>query len=87
MKASIRSVAVGALLTLSLVPAASASGMKHTTVHGRMVAYDAKDRRYYSVIWAKAHGMHDKGGDLLTVVPMSALPKEAKMSRAMHGKM
>ena len=54
---------------------------------GMMVAYDAKDKRYYSVAWAKAHGMHDRGGDPLTIVPMASLPKEAKMSRAMHGKM
>jgi len=50
-----------------------------------MVAYDAKDKRYYSRAWAKAHGMHDSGGDPLTVVPMSSLPKEAKESRAMRG--
>ena len=52
-----------------------------------MVAYDAKDKRYYSVAYAKSHGMHDRGGDPLTIVPMSSLPKEAKMSRAMHGRM
>ena len=50
-----------------------------------MVANDAKDKRYCSVAWAKAHGMHDKGGDPLSVVPMFSLPKEAKESRAMHG--
>lgn len=50
-----------------------------------MVATDAKDKHYDSVAWAKAHGMHDKGGDPLSVVPMFSLPKEAKESRAMHG--
>jgi len=50
-----------------------------------MVAYDAKDRRYYSVAWAKAHGMHDRGGDPLTIVPRSRLPRDARESRAMHG--
>ena len=52
----------------------------------KMVAYDAKDKRYYSVEYAKAHQMHDKGGDLLIVIPSAQLPKEAKLSRAMHGK-
>lgn len=51
----------------------------------KMVAYDAKDKRFYSVAWAKAHGMHDKGGDKLTIVPLSSLPKEAQESKAMHG--
>ena len=54
--------------------------------HGRkMVGYDAKDKRYYSVAWAKAHGMHDKGGDPLTIVPFASLPKEARESKAMKG--
>lgn len=43
----------------------------------KMVAYDAKDKRYYSVAYAKSHGMHDKGGDPLTIVAMSSLPKDA----------
>lgn len=34
---------------------------------------------------AKSHGMHDTGGDPLTIVPLSRLPKDAKESRAMHG--
>lgn len=50
-----------------------------------MVAYDAKDKRFYSVAWAKAHGMHDKGGDPLTIVRRSSLPAEARESKAMHG--
>ena len=51
----------------------------------KLVAYDAKDKRYYSVVWAKAHGMKDKGGDHLIVLPKSKLPKSAKLSRAMKG--
>jgi hypothetical protein len=53
----------------------------------RKVAYDAKDRRIYSVTYAQAHNMHDAGGDLLVVVPMSLLPAEARLSRAMNGKL
>ena len=53
----------------------------------KMVAYDAKDKKYYSVAWAKAHNWHDKGGDKLILISMAKLPKDAKMSRAMHGKM
>ena len=75
-------------LTLILLAAASAAFARpHPHRHGMVVAYDAKDKRFYSVAYAKAHGMHDRGGDPLTIVPMSSLPKEAKMSRAMHGKM
>ena len=70
------------LAALVIVPAAHAAPKSHG---GKMVAYDAKDKRYYSVAYAKAHGMHDKGGDPLTLVPMSSLPKEAKESKAMHG--
>ncbi|GEM_PF-1172648 len=55
------------------------------TKNAKLVAYDAKDRRYYSVAWAKANGMHDKGGDPLTIVPFSSLPKDAKESKAMLG--
>ena len=73
--------AVAAAALLALLPAARAAH-RH---HGKMVANDAKDKRYCSVAWAKAHGMHDKGGDPLSVVPMFSLPKEAKESRAMHG--
>ena len=51
------------------------------------VAYDAKDKKFYSVAYAKTHGMHDKGGDPLTVKRLSALPPNAAMSHAMHGKM
>ena len=53
----------------------------------REVAYDAKDRKFYSVAYARAHGMRDKGGDTLTIHRLSALPKDAAMSHAMHGKM
>ena len=52
-----------------------------------LVAYDAKDKRYYSVAYAKAHHMKDRGGDTLILIRKFRLPKEAKMSRAMHGKM
>jgi hypothetical protein len=52
-----------------------------------LVGYDAKDKRYYSVAYARAHHMRDRGGDLLVIIPKSKLPKDAKMSRAMHGKM
>lgn len=74
-------------LTALLSPsAAQAHGMKPSAQRaGKMVAYDAKDKRFYSAAWAKAHGMHDKGGDPLTIVPRSSLPKEAKESKAMHG--
>jgi hypothetical protein len=51
----------------------------------KRVAYDAKDRRYYSVAWAKAHGMKDRGGDHLVIVPRASLPKDARLSRAMKG--
>lgn len=77
---------------LSVVPAHAKTGTHHKRPHAtkmhtkaKMVAYDAKDKRYYSVSWAKAHGMHDKGGDPLTIVPMSTLPKDAKESKAMKG--
>lgn len=51
----------------------------------KKIAYDAKDRRIYSVTYAVAHNMRDAGGDLLVVVPISVLPAEARLSRAMHG--
>ncbi len=72
---------------LSIDPASQAKTAKsQPSQHGRkMVAYDAKDKRYYSVAWAKAHGMHDKGGDPLTIVPFAGLPKEARESKAMKG--
>lgn len=57
----------------------------HARPHAKMVAYDAKDRRFYSVAWARAHGMHDKGGDPLVIVRKSLLPSDAKESRAMQG--
>ena len=84
MKPALHSLMATLALVLALAPWASAAAH-----HGKklMVAYDAKDKRFYSVAYAKAHGMHDRGGDPLTIVPMSGLPKEAKMSRAMHGKM
>lgn len=76
------------LVVLLSAPGAQAQGTMH---HGikmtpgmKMVAYDAKDKRYYSVAYAKSHGMHDKGGDPLSIVAMSSLPKEAKESKAMH---
>lgn len=69
---------------LAQTPMHHGAAMKHSA-GGKMVAYDAKDKRYYSVTWAKSHGMHDKGGDLLTIVAMSSLPKDAKESKAMHG--
>ena len=75
-------------LTLSILAALAAAPAAHAAHQGhsrKMVAYDAKDKRYYSVAWAKAHGMHDKGGDPLTLVPLSSLPREAKESKAMHG--
>jgi hypothetical protein len=53
----------------------------------KKVAYDAKDRRYYSVAYAEAHNMRDSGGDLLVVVPITLLPAEARLSRAMNGKL
>jgi hypothetical protein len=53
----------------------------------KMVAYDAKDRRYYSVAYAQAHNMRDAGGDLLVVVPITVLSGEARLSRAMNGKL
>ena len=81
-----------ALIGLIAVSTAQARSVKkHSAMkvsHGtaaKMVAYDAKDKRFYSIAWAKAHGMHDKGGDPLTIVPLSSLPKEAKESKAMHG--
>jgi hypothetical protein len=79
-----------ALALAGLLPllASTAQAQHSKMAHGKpskMVAYDAKDKRFYSVAWAKAHGMHDKGGDPLTIVPMSSLPKEAKESKAMHG--
>ena len=73
-----------ALALLLVVPACSA---KPPTAPkpGKKVAYDAKDKRYYSLAWGKAHGMRDKGGDPLTIVPFASLPKDAKESKAMKG--
>jgi hypothetical protein len=77
-------LAVGAAVSGVSAQGTMHHGMKMT--HGaKMVAYDAKDKRYYSVAYAKSHGMHDKGGDPLTIVAMSSLPKDAKESKAMHG--
>jgi hypothetical protein len=78
-----RCVVVAAILA-STAQGASAKPFKHH-VHAKMVAYDAKDRKYYSVDYARAHGMHDRGGDLLIVIPRWKLPKDAKLSHAMHG--
>ncbi len=82
MNAPTRTALLAALALLAAVPAVQAARHHH---RGRMVAYDAKDRRFYSVAWARAHGMRDKGGDPLTVVPRTGLPRDAKISRAMHG--
>ena len=82
-------VALLAGAVLLAAPGAQAQGTMHhsmkMTPSAKRVAYDAKDKRFYSVAYAKAHGMHDKGGDPLSIVPMSRLPKDAKESRAMHG--
>lgn len=51
----------------------------------KRVAYDAKDKKYYSVAYARAHHMRDRGGDKLVVVWKSSLPHNAKLSRAMKG--
>lgn len=82
-----QNVLAAALGLLALLPAAHAAPKPHSTAkhNAKMVAYDAKDKRYYSVAWARAHGMHDKGGDPLTLVPFATLPKEAKESKAMKG--
>jgi hypothetical protein len=72
-------------LLLSLVTTASAQKSHHLP-HIKLVGHDAEDTWYYSIAWAKAHGMHDKGGDPLTIVPLSSLPGEAKMSKAMHSR-
>ncbi len=77
--------ALAALGLLTLLPTAQAAHRHHRPQNRKTVAYDAKDKRYYSVAYAKMHGMHDKGGDPLTIVPMSHLPKKAKESRTMHG--
>jgi len=75
-----------ALAAFGLLTAPLVAHAAHRLHQGRkMVAYDAKDRRYYSVAWAKAHGMHDRGGDPLTIVPRSRLPRDARESWAMHG--
>lgn len=77
---------IAAGLALGLLSPASARASHHGPRRSRIVAYDAKDERYYSVAWAKAHGMHDRGGDPLSLRPLTSLPKDAKMSRAMRGK-
>ena len=40
-----------------------------------LVAYDAHDRRYYSLQWAKKNGMRDPSGDPLVILPLEKLPK------------
>ncbi len=65
-------IAVGTAASMVSAQTAMHRSMK-MTAGAKMVAY------------AKAHGMHDKGGDPLTIVPMSSLPKEVKESKAMHG--
>lgn len=90
MKIKMFVTAIGILAASAAMPGAASaqSAMRHSmkmTLGTKMVAYDAKDKRYYSVAYAKSHGMHDKGGGPLTIVAMSSLPKEAKESKAMHG--
>ena len=85
MLAAAFAVVVGATAVCASAQSMKHHGLKPKAGGGKMVAYDAKDKRYYSVAYAKAHGMHDKGGDPLSLVAMSSLPKEAKESRAMHG--
>ncbi len=74
------------LIVTVLAALACAGAAQARPHHARMVAYDAKDKRFYSVAWARAHGMHDRGGDPLTIVRRSSLPPDAKMSRAMKGR-
>ena len=85
----IRTFAALLALTIGAAPAfaqtKTTAKPPHKTV--KMVAYDAKDKKYYSVAWAKAHKMHDRGGDKLILIPLSKLPKGAKRSRAMNGKL
>ena len=80
---------LAALLTLTSGAAPAFAQTKTTAPPPRksvkMVAYDAKDKKYYSVAWARAHRMRDRGGDKLIVIPLSKLPKGATMSRAMRG--
>lgn len=66
---------------------AHAAGRRHSHERHqpRIVAYDAKDKRFYSLAWARAHGMHDRGGDHLVLRPLSSLPHDARLSRAMRG--
>lgn len=73
-------------VSLAALGLLACAAMAHARPHAKMVAYDAKDRRFYSVAWARAHGMHDKGGDPLLVVRKSSLPPDAKESRAMRGR-
>ena len=80
-------VMLGMVLAPGLISPAAAHASRHKPHRSLIVAYDAKDKRYYSVAWAKAHGMHDKGGDALSLRPLAGLPKDAKMSRAMAGKL
>ncbi len=75
-----RFISIAALALLACATAA------HARPHAKLVAYDAKDRRFYSVAWARAHGMHDKGGDPLVIARKSSLPPDAKESRAMRGR-
>jgi len=80
-----------AFAATAAVPQVSAQAAMHhgmtmkPSTGGKMVAYNAKDKRFYSVAYAKSHGMHDKGGDPLSIVALSSLPKDAKESKAMHG--
>ena len=82
-----------AIATLAIgfgVISAGADGLSPTTLaaslgRAKMVAYDAKDKKYYSVEYAKSHNMHDRGGDLLVIMDRAKLPKGAKLSHAMHG--
>ena len=48
---------------------------QHSSV--RMIADDAKDRRWYSVCMPE-RPHHDRGGDKLVIIPFSQLPKERR---------
>ena len=85
MRQTVCLAALTGLTLLTVSPAAQAAPHSHHSGRGKMVAYDAKDKRYYSVAWAKAHGMRDNGGDPLTIVRLSNLPRAAKESKAMRG--
>ncbi|MBV9852146.1 MAG: hypothetical protein JO250_20970 [Armatimonadetes bacterium] len=77
-----------ATLALGLIsPVAARGAHHHRHHHDMMVAYDAKDRTYYPVRWARAHGMHDRGGDPLVIRRLFSLPRSAGPSRVMRRQM